>query len=373
MNKAEHLMYSSFDSAVGESVSRISHYIELHRGFPHVSFSDHIKRRRSERAARARSLKLIYLDTNAWKCVSDFRLNKASLTPAMKTFGTSIERAVQTGRFVFPIGLPTYFELDSMTDPATRETLTRLVDELSQGICITPFSERVGSELRKLRMSKLDEPEGLEDFLCSPIELMGVPTISTLGYLESYVDKETFNKAVFDALSELPFSFQLEIARTSLGAKWDNSRGITELNDGKAKHQSEIANLNTAIFIELTGGITAWFREEGIPISLLDIKRYALEAQYYWHKMPDSRAMPTLRVLSSLYGLMRYDPQRRYKNGDPNDFMVAASALPVADALYTDRKLANLLSDKRIELNRFSDCTVVSGFENMAAHLEEQL
>lgn len=366
-------MSSSFDSAAGATASRISHYIELHRGLPYVSFSDHIKRRRSERAARARSRKLIYLDTNAWKCVSDFRLNKASLTPSMKTFGTSIERAVQTGRFVFPIGLPTYFELDSMTDPATRETLNRLVDELSQGVCITPFSERVGAELHKLRMSKLDEPEGLEDHLCSPIELIGIPTFSILGYLESHVDQVTFNKAMFDALSELPFSFQLEIARTSHGAKWDNSRGITELNDGKAKHQSEIANLNTGIFIELTGGITAWYREEGLSISQLDINRYALEAQYHWHEMPASRAMPTLRVMSSLYGLMRFDPQRRYKNGDPNDFMVAASALPVADALYTDRKLANLLSDKRIELNRFSDCTVVSGFEDMAVHLEEQL
>lgn len=366
-------MSSSLDSVANASASRISHYIKVHRGFPHVSLSDHIKRRRSERAARARSLKLIYLDTNAWKCVSDFRRNKASLTPAMKAFGIGIERAVQTGLFVFPIGLPTYFELDSMIDPATRETLTRLVDELSQGFCITPFSERVGSELYKLRMSKLEESEGLEDFLCSPIELMGIPMISSLGFLESHVDNKTFNKAMFDVLSELPFSVQLEIAGTSTGAKWDNSRGIKKLNDEKAKHQSEIVNLNTGIFNELTGGITAWFREEGISLSPLEIKLYALEAQYHWHKMPASRAMPTLRVLSSLFGLMRFDPQRRYQNGDPNDFMVAASALPVADALYTDRKLANLLSDKRIGLNRFSDCKVVSGFEDMAAHLEEQL
>lgn len=149
--------------------------------------------------------------------------------------------------------------------------------------------------------------------------------------------------------------------------------GITELNDGKAKHQSEIANLNTGIFIELTGCITAWFRDEEMSITPFKIKRYAIEAQYHWHEMSASRAMPTLRILSSLYGLMRFDPQRRYKNGQPNDFMVAASVLPVVDALYTDRKLASLLSDKKFELNRFSDCTVVSEFEDIAAHLEEQL
>lgn len=366
-------MSSSLDSVANASASRISHYIKVHRGFPHVSLSDHIKRRRSERAARARSLKLIYLDTNAWKCVSDFRRNKVSLTPAMKAFATNIERAVQTGQFVFPIGIPTYLEMCSMKDPETLETLTQLVDELSKGFCITPFHERVGSELYKLRMSKLDEPEGLEDFLCSPIELMGIPTISSLGFLESHVDKKTFNKAFFDAMSELPFSFQLEMARTYTGPKRDKSRSIEELNDGKNKHQSAIVNLNTGIFSELKGCLTLFFNEEEESLTPLQINKYAIYAQYHWHTMPTSRAMPTLRVLSSLYGLMRFDPQRRYHDGDPNDFMVAACALPVADALYTDRKLANLLSDKRIGLNRFSDCKVISGFEDMAAHLEEQL
>jgi hypothetical protein len=260
--------------------------------------------------------------------MADYCQNKISLTPAMKAFGVSIERIVQTGKFAFPIGVPTYFELDSMTDQATRETLTKLVDELSQGFCIIPFRDRIGTELHKLRTNRLGEPEGLEDFLCSPIELFGIPTISTLGFLESHVDKETFNKAFFDALSELPFSIQLEIAETLPGNKWDNSRGIADLNTGKAERQSEIVNLNTGVFVELKGCIEAWFRDMGTtPISQEKIVLHASEAQYHWLQMPSSRALPTLRILSLLYGLMRFDPQLRYQKGDPSDFMVAASAL----------------------------------------------
>jgi hypothetical protein len=89
--------------------------------------------------------------------------------------------------------------------------------------------------------------------------------------------------------------------------------------------------------------------------------------------MPESRALPTLHILSSLYGLMRFDSQRRYHDGDPNDFMVAASALPVANALFTDKKLSNLLSDRRIGLSKFSNCKVVSGFDEMAKYLNERL
>lgn len=70
---------------------------------------------------------------------------------------------------------------------------------------------------------------------------------------------------------------------------------------------------------------------------------------------------------------MRFDSQRRYKKGDPSDFMVAATALPIADAFFTDRKLANLIADKRIGLKQFSNCIVVSGFDRMAEHLEKNM
>ena len=53
--------------------------------------------------------------------------------------------------------------------------------------------------------------------------------------------------------------------------------------------------------------------------------------------------------------------------------MVAATALPIADAFFTDRKLANLIADKRIGLKQFSNCIVVSGFDRMAEHLEKNM
>ncbi|ENL7815093.1 TPA: hypothetical protein ACUUDJ_002225 [Pseudomonas aeruginosa] len=360
------------ESAIRASATRLSQYIKVHREHPEISFHDHVKQRRREKAVHASSFKLICLDTLAWKCVADYRQNKTTLTAAMKEFGASIDRTVQTGRFAFPIGVPTYLELDSMVDPATREALKKLVDELSRGLCITSFHDRIGSELQMLRTNMVGRAEGLEDFLCSPVEMMGIPAISLPEFVKAQVDEVTFNKSFFDALYELPFSIQLEVAGNAPGEKWDNSRGITDLNDGKAQHQSEVVNLNTGIFLELKGGIEAWFINEGVEPNHQEITLDALNAMNHWKQEPSSRALPTMRILSSLYGLMRFDPNRRYKNGDPNDFLIAASALPVAHALFTDRKFANLLSDKRIALDKFSDCTVVSGFEEMARYLEKQ-
>lgn len=366
-------MSPSLESAIQASAARLGHYIEIHRDHPEVSFVEHVKQRRKDKVTHASSFKLIYLDTLAWKCLADFRLGKSTLTSAMKGFGASIEQAVRTGQFAFPIGVPTYFELASMVDPVTQGMLQILVDELSQGLCITSYHDRVGSELEMLRTNKPGEVEGLEGFLCSPIEMIGIPTISLPAFVKEHVDQITFNKAFFDSQYELPFSIQLEIASNAPGGKWDNSRGIADLNDGKIQHQSEVANLNTGIFLELKGGIEAWFINEDKPLNHQQITLDALNAINLWKHEPASQALPTLRILSSLYGLMRFDPNRRYKNGDPNDFMVAASALPVAHALFTDRKFATLLSDKRIGLDKFLGCTVVSGFEEMSQYLKEQI
>jgi len=366
-------MSQPLESAIQLAAARLNDFIELHRGRRKVALADHVRARRKERSTRATTRELIYLDTNAWKCMADYRQGKPNLTPAMVTFGQNLERAARTDAFVFPIGLPTFFELDSMTHPATRSVVTELVDELSHGFCIAPFQDRVGHELQQLRRNDLNTPDELADFLCSPIELLGIPAISLPGFGKEHVDEETFNKALFDSLSELPFSFQLEVASSASGPKWDNSRGIADLNAGKAEHQDLVVNLNTGIFLELRGCIATWFDQEGIELSPKDVSLYALGAQYHWHQSPTTRALPTLRILSSLYGLMRFDSQRKYRDGDPSDFMVAASALPVARALFTDRKLSNLLSDPRIGLSTFSDCSVISGFDEMAKYLSNRL
>lgn len=305
--------------------------------------------------------------------MADFRQKKPTLTTAMVAFGQILERTARTDAFAFPIGLPTFFELDSITHSETRNIITELVDDLSQGVCIAPFQDRVGHELQQLRRDELSRPSELADFICGPMELLGVPAFSLPEFVKEHVDEVTFNKAFFDSLSELPFSIQMQVASSAPGAKWDNSRGIAGLNAGKDEHQGEVANLNTAIFLELKGCIESWFEQEGIELSQGDIGLYALNSLWHWDQVPTSRALPTLRILSSLHGLMRFDSRRRYRDGDPNDYMVAASALPVAHALFTDRKLASLLSDPRIGLTSFSDCAVVSGFNEMAEYLASRL
>lgn len=362
-------MSTKLQETIRASAHKLGEHIEKHQLTPEVKLPAHIRAKRAERAALVDSKRIIYLDTNAWKCLADFQQAKPRLTPAMIAFAQAMESHLSSGKYVFPIGLPTFFELDLMKSEATHDALVELVDQFSLGYCIAPFSERIAVELLRLRHGDFSAHDGTEDFLCSPIELLGIPAASFGNMMSALVDENTFNKALFDTISELPFSLQLEVGRMSQGNKWNNSAGILSLNQGKQEHQAEIENLNTGIFIELRGIIDAYCEAESVNLQPQERVLLALTAQYHWHQKPNSKAFPTLRILASLYGLMRFDSQRRYKDGDLTDFLAAASSLSIAEALFTDRRLAILIDDPRISLRQFNDRTVVSGFDEMANYL----
>lgn len=364
-------MSEVLDSLANKAVDRMQQLIDLHEGQSNVSLHDHVRAKRKERAARAKELTLIYLDTNAWKCVADFSVGKAALTEDMKYFSKMMELAEKSGNFAFPISASTLFEMDAMTSGVTRDSICRIADQLSKGLCIIPFTERFDTELRQIKSNEFSVAEGLDAFLCSPIELLGIPEFSADGFWP--VNKLTYDKAFFDILSEMPFSTLLEVTREEQGLKWNNNRGVDEENLRKSKLQDRGLNFKDSIAHELRDLIGGWFRDNNVEMSVQDLNKYVFRAFLHWHENKSTKAMPTLRTLSAIRGLMLFEPQRKFQKGDINDFMIAASALPVASAFFTDRKLKNIIEDKRIAIGQYSDCKVVSGFAEMGRYLEQAL
>jgi hypothetical protein len=265
-------------------------HIEHHR-HSKTSFTEHILSVRQDRAHAASSKHIICLDTNALKCLADHHQGKQNLTASMIAFCHAANDAISSGRFIFPIGLPSFFELDSMTDPRTHESLVGFIDNLCKGYCLAPFLEVLCEEISRARLAITNSSTELSLHLRSPVELMGIPDIELNDGHPYDIDNLTFKKAFYDTLIELPFSAQLKIAREAPGPKWDNNKSISELNDGKVNHQAEIPNLNTGIFVELKGIIETCLESEGIAISAEECTMLAASIQYFWHQNPTSKAL----------------------------------------------------------------------------------
>lgn len=356
-----------------QSAKTLNIYAAAHRDKDSVSYTAYIRLARQERVKTIRSKRIIYLDTMAWKCLADYKQGKRErLTAANIVFALAMEDAVKSKKFVFPIGLTTFFELDSMTDPKTHESLSNFVDELCLGFCFAPFSEVLLDEMQRVLSSKMDiEVDPLEQ-LVSPVEIVGIPEIEFPPDLFGG-DEVAYKKAFYDVVCQLPFSTQLLIAQESPDKKWNNKYQVEELNNNKILHQDEIVNLNTGIFVELKGIVEGCLLELGQHVDAGQIAMLTGMIMLYWKERPTSKSISSMRVLASLHGLFRFDRNRKYHSGDMADFMAAASALPVASAMFTDRKLAIVLQDKSINLKQFTQCDVVHGFEAMAQYLHTSL
>lgn len=353
-----------------QATQRLHEYIELHRLTPDITLAEHIRRIQKLRTNALSAKKLVYLDTLAWKCLVDYKLQKPKLTKAMVTFAEIFLAKIQNGQYAIPISFPTFLEMDTLVLPERRLVLNELVDELSKGLCIIPQQERIGRELQQIIRGELLIPYSLPDFFCSPVELMGLSYPVLPQFMAGHVDQNTFNKAWFDSMTQMPMSAQLQVAARCPDAKWDNRLGLDSLNESKALHQEQARTLKLANFVELKGCIEAWAETEGHFLEPSVVTHLASGIILTWQSNPTTRAFPTLRTLSALHSVLRADPKRKFKSGDLNDFSVAADALPCCDVFLTDQRLANLIKSKELGLDTLFDCEVIHSFEAMTAYFD---
>ncbi len=345
-----------------QAAARLSEFIKIHQQSMNVSFSEHVANRRKELLSVIGNRKVIYLDTNAWKCVSDFKRGNKTLTADMLAFCKSITSEDILQKCVFPIGLSTLFELQSMDDPLTVISFAEFIDEFSSNLCIASQFEILEAEKAAFNKSHTLPQGKRQPSLRRPFEIYGIPELNYHRDNLFGIDENTFQKAFYDALSQLSISQQLAFALESDLEKWDNRSGIAEMNIDKIKNYAP--EIKVTALQELRGTI------ESLVETPTELLAYLLSIITHWKAHPKSTHFAFARVHSSLHGLMRVDNNKPYKQGDLTDFFTAATALPEADAFFTDKRLYHIIHDNRIDLSAFVNCKTIFGFKQFAEYLE---
>lgn len=360
-------LYKYLDSELVLASERFT----FHRAHSRITYEDY---RENQRRAIRDSISakcVVYLDTNAWKCLSDFERKKSTLTESMIDFAQTMNSGAIRDKFVFPIGAATLFELQSMDDPVSLSTLIELVDRFSMGVGCPPPDEAIRQELA-LFHAKTDRESGVEpERFCHPSEIFGIVELYVPDLLP-VPETLAFKKTMLDIVHSLPISAHLEMAVASDLPQWDNNEGIATMNEGMLAHQHQIKSYADALLVELSG-ILHRFVPDGPPIrNFPPAKAHALRAMIHWHDNPQRRQLITARILANLHASVRHLANRKFRKGDIADFTTAQIALPCAHAFFTDKALANLLKEPNIALKQFCSCEVVSGFGNFSAYLKDE-
>ncbi len=325
---------------------------------PYISLEQHVRKKRAELGAAVISLQRIYLDLRFWIMLREVVLGRCQEKVFIELL-VVLRYAVAKGRAVCPISEAILLELLKQRDPVTRDATAQLIDDLSLGVALVPFHERICQELCHFAY----EQHGVENLL--PLDnLVWTKLAYVLGEAHPYetglsaTDELAMQKAICD---EMWGTGMIEMLSHSASAKpefdWDSL--AKRLNADSAANSESVKSYTQTFRAEFEGGFSLFLKHfvemlkdaarlSGLPFAPINSNNS--EAKRFANF---SRAIPTLHISSSCHAAVRWDQKRNLTGNDLFDFHHAEAALAYCDVFLTERALAALLSQRHLELQAY--------------------
>lgn len=318
-----------------------------------------------------------YLDTKYWIIIRDVVAGIRSTEPEIELLRV-LRLHVAAGEAFCPISESTFAELYKQRDPRTRQATAALIDELSLGVSLIPFEERVRAEI--------------QGFIYSHFRGLGISAPQILPWTKlCYVLGQMHpSNTCFDSATELAVQkgFSDHLWSTTLSAMvstigespWPADRSVQlakKLNAGNAKHAGELRSFQQTYTTEARGAALVYapmavemFRElvsrmtgETSPGGGSSEEITRMWAGLLAAALNDEKlklTLPSLHIHTSLHASVRWNKSQQFKPNDFEDFRHACSALAYCDIFLTERALKSTVSTKHLALDQLHDCKVAA-------------
>ncbi|NMG55403.1 hypothetical protein [Aromatoleum aromaticum] len=365
--------------------------IRRHLESPGVSLGEYVRRRQMALADELVPRQAVYLDQKFWIILRDVVAGTRTATDEVELLELLRER-VASGRAFCPISESSFVELFKQRDTRTREATARLIDELSLGVSLIPFDERVVLEMESFILSE----GGRKDLV--PLHRL---VWSKLSYILGQVhpartgfDAATelaLQKAFFDHMWTISLSEMVRIISASMPPDGDAFHTLAKrLNAGNAQHADELRSFNQTYGIELRGGldlvaplaadIVREIAERATGRSMLRDGDEWNDLVRQWHaflaeafkKDEVKDALRTLHINTSLHAAVRWNKAQRFEANDFHDFHHAAAALGYCDVFLTERGLKSMVTASHIALDTRYGCRVAADVREGISALRER-
>lgn len=337
---------------------------EFYRQQPEISLEQHVRTKRAELGTAVTSLQRIYLDVRFWIMLRDVVLGRCQ-EEVFKDLLIFLRGAVANGRAICPISEAVLMELLKQSNPVTRDATARLIDDLSLGVALVPFDERICQELCHFAFEK----HGVENLL--PLDnLVWTKQAYVLGQAHPYntglsaTDELAMQKSICDEMWTTSLMEMLSDA-VPPASEYDWDSLARRLNASSAENRENVKSFAQTFRAEFEGGFSL-FKNQFVEM----LKQAAERSDMPFAPMSSteseakrfakfSRAIPTLHIASSCHAAVRWDQKRNLTGNDLFDFHHAEAALAYCDVFLTERALASMLSQRHLGLDTY-ECRVFS-------------
>lgn len=317
-----------------------------HAKEPGIDIESHVRNLRISLGLEVRSRKKIYLDKRYWIFIRDAHMGRAK-SPIHTDLLARLREFVGFNNGLCPISGSLFCELNKQTDIETKRATAKLMDELSLGVSLCPFEERVSTEIAHF----LYAAAGLEVYGLS--ELVWLKLSYALGIIwpsNTTFDKETervIQKSFTDHVWSMPLVEVIDSLEKGGGIEPPAFDELAKkLNVGNAAHSDEITRFEQAYWNEISGGFSL-FKSGKV-----------------------SKQLPSLHVYAKCHAAIRFDKKRKIKPNDIYDLHHAAGAIGYCDAFFTENPLKVLLTSGHVALDKEIGCIVISDETDAIEYLE---
>lgn len=332
--------------------------LEFHRRTPEISLEKHMRHMRIQLGEMLASTQRIYLDLRFWILLRDVSIGRSD-DSTISHLLTYLKDSVRQGKTICPISDTIFIELLKQSDESTRFATAKLIDELSMGVTLIPFDDRVRQEL----CNSLFEQAGVADLIPTNILVW-----NKLAYVLGEVHPHDFGlspeeelavqKSIADEMWEVPLTEMVSlIGERKNDSNWNSI--ANRLNLESRVHQATIGSYTQAFRAEFEGSFSLF---------KADVNKILKESDKYGgsefgaklaHLSPNKRfetfvrSVPTLHIHASCHAAVRWDQKRNLTGNDLLDFHHAHAALAYCDVFLTEKPLSSMLAQHHLGLSKY--------------------
>jgi hypothetical protein len=372
----------------------------MHLKCPEVGLSTYRRINKIELAHRVMTKYRVYLDTKYWIRFRDLLLGRNNDSSDAKLYNL-LSKACREASLICPVSYSAIAELLNQQDEHTRLTTARLMDELSDNVCLERpdylFANEVDWFLSQQLSINADECTPSDLAWTRPAFFVGQGTLVT----DALSGEQTLamQKCIDDSMAWLNIEQLIGrlggSPRMTSGHRHSYTKDLTQqtsdtLNREKVKPENRLPSFSDYVLSEVIGiadgmknllapvmeramhrtGCTKQLNQAENAIGAELLKRLLANA-YRFGKLREQ--VPQLHIWASLHALVRYDQKRAYKNGDYEDFRHAGSAIPYCDVFLTERSLAHMLKHPPAAINQSFGCAVFAKSAEASSYVGQLL
>jgi len=359
---------------------------QSHRSKNHISIDEYIRSKQIKLSRDISNKHAIYLDIRYWIILCEASLKRTKTQESYELLDKVIQIVDEDLAF-FPISESIFFELMKQNDPVTRDQTIKLIDRFSMGVSLMPKETRVGTELAHILHADV-----FLDTTYSLNELIWTKTSNVLG---SFIPSQTgyntdaellIQKGFFDHMWGLRLFEFLNSSEYKANTFTMNFDGLADqLNRDIAAHSQELRSYEQAYVNEISGALECYSPvvnkilnqiavRDGVSESIgIDAGKVLMNVfKESYRKGIINKSAPSIDIIARCYASVRWNKGRQLEANDIYDFNHAASALGYCTAFFTERSLCNLLTEKKIALEKVHDCVILHKIKDVFLYLRNK-